>query len=501
MRVENFSEANFRSTAISESERVIHWLGHKAFLSWWAHPNPFRKTSPGAVPNKEICDLLVAFEDDVLVFSDKRCEWIEHPDPNISWLRWHKRAVEKSISQLRGAERFIRQDPGLLYQDPSCESVLSVDRDRLRKARIHKIAVVQGAEAAVRKAVGGPGTLMIESIGGTDPSPFTLGQVFDGSMYHVMDGVAARMTLTNLDTARDFVRYLNERERFFKSTSILVPGEDELLAIYLMNGSLPESVNGTRIEQVSSLVVPEGYAEDFQKSGKYGIWVEENEQSYILDEIIEKFKYHLDQGTSIKHEGFDPVEFEHGYRRIAATARVERRMLVAILASMALDPDHKNPGYMRRAMVRLQGHDDHALVLLVVDPGFARSEEEYREYRRNLLRGLMIIARKIIGQGSVVGLALNSAQRETTSEDFMLLKESDWSAEMEEEATQLQSALGIWKDENWVSSQYYALERSPEMPKPGVAAGIDEAEFAKWVAEGKEQSAGSPAKESDGGGK
>jgi hypothetical protein len=50
----------------------------------------------------EIADLLVVFESDVIIFSDKDCEFPDTDDPDLDWARWYRRAIVASARQLWG---------------------------------------------------------------------------------------------------------------------------------------------------------------------------------------------------------------------------------------------------------------------------------------------------------------------------------------------------------------------------------------------------------------
>jgi len=52
----------------------------------------------GRGDGKELCDLLVLFGDDVILFSDKRVLFRQSSSVETSWGRWFKRAVFKSLS-------------------------------------------------------------------------------------------------------------------------------------------------------------------------------------------------------------------------------------------------------------------------------------------------------------------------------------------------------------------------------------------------------------------
>jgi hypothetical protein len=57
---------------------------------------------------------------DVVIFSDKSIGWPNSDDLALSWSRWYRRAVVKSVEQIRGAERWLRQYPDRIFIDPGC---------------------------------------------------------------------------------------------------------------------------------------------------------------------------------------------------------------------------------------------------------------------------------------------------------------------------------------------------------------------------------------------
>lgn len=54
------------------TEKSLAELCQRSFLSLWRHPHIYRSSRP--IPH-EVCDLLVVFGDDVIVFSDKSTEF------------------------------------------------------------------------------------------------------------------------------------------------------------------------------------------------------------------------------------------------------------------------------------------------------------------------------------------------------------------------------------------------------------------------------------------
>jgi predicted solute-binding protein len=66
------AEKIHRSRGSTASERLLADLGEQASLILWSYPNLFYdKKQKGKGDGKELCDMLVACGDDVIIFSDK----------------------------------------------------------------------------------------------------------------------------------------------------------------------------------------------------------------------------------------------------------------------------------------------------------------------------------------------------------------------------------------------------------------------------------------------
>src|ERR1035437_5261972 len=136
-----------QSEGITPSERYLTRLARKAFLSLWSYSNLYTDEgrSTGKGDGKELCDLLVVFGNNVLIFSDKHSEFPSHPDINVSWSRWYRRAVEKSSRQLAGAKKFIQAHPTRVFLDKACQARLPIDLPHLGVARYFLFAVTRGS--------------------------------------------------------------------------------------------------------------------------------------------------------------------------------------------------------------------------------------------------------------------------------------------------------------------------------------------------------------------
>ena len=100
-----------RSEGTTPSEKYLKKLCDRSFLSLWSYPSVFRDQgrTKGKGDGKEVADLLVVFENHVIVFSDKHIHFENTNDIVVGWSRWFRKAVLKSAQQTWGAERWIRQ--------------------------------------------------------------------------------------------------------------------------------------------------------------------------------------------------------------------------------------------------------------------------------------------------------------------------------------------------------------------------------------------------------
>ncbi|EJC3370364.1 hypothetical protein MYW81_004598, partial [Salmonella enterica] len=112
-----------KQDGFNESEKYLADLCSKTFLSLWSYPNVYTdegKKSDNS-DGKELCDLLVVFNQHVIIFSDKDIGFKDTGNIEVDWGRWVKRAVLKSANQLYGAENWIRERSNRIYLDPKCK--------------------------------------------------------------------------------------------------------------------------------------------------------------------------------------------------------------------------------------------------------------------------------------------------------------------------------------------------------------------------------------------
>lgn len=96
---------------MTPSEKIVADLSRSSFLSFWSFPNPKGKK------NKELCDILVVCEPDIIIFSVKDISVKRSGNYNVDYDRWKRHAIDESIGQIYGAERIIRLRDEIFLND------------------------------------------------------------------------------------------------------------------------------------------------------------------------------------------------------------------------------------------------------------------------------------------------------------------------------------------------------------------------------------------------
>ena len=149
-----------KSAGITPTEKYLVRLCERAFLRPWSYPNLYRNQGGG----KELCDVLIAFDRDVIIFSDKSCAYPDTGDDVTDWARWFKRSIRNSARQVYGAERWIRDHPDRIFLDPGCKHPLPLTLPPSEEMRIHRVVVARGAGERCSAFFGGDsGSLMVRN--------------------------------------------------------------------------------------------------------------------------------------------------------------------------------------------------------------------------------------------------------------------------------------------------------------------------------------------------
>ena len=385
-----------KSKGRTASERYLAKLCDRTFLSLWSFPNVFsdRGRKNGMGHGKEVCDLLVVFGDDVIIFSDKSCEFKDTGNTDVDWRRWHRRAITKSENQVQGAERWMRDYPDRLFIDPDCTTPLPIPLPPLDRRRVHRVVVALGAtEACKRFYGGGSGSLRLRSYlldpqdrPPEDPAlfPFTVGHTDPNKGYvHIFDDVTLDIVMGELDTVKDFCAYLTKKENLIRSgVAVDATGEEDLLAVYLRDINEEGEHDFQLPSDLDGVVVVEGMWTGRLRNPQYLRKKEADKVSYVWDRLIEHFNAHVARGTAkILGEG-DQAGYEKGIRILASLPRVERRALAKGLLEFIQISKPNQTSFRGTVWGREQ---DLGFSFLLFPPRTDRSYEEYRIVRHNLL--------------------------------------------------------------------------------------------------------------------
>lgn len=125
------------STGVTASERFVAALCKRSFLRLWTHPNPKGKKG------KELCDCLVVCGPHVVIVSVKEREYRETSD-SAGWERWTRVAIDESVAQISGAERWLETIDQVERSDG--RFVTLPERE---ERQYHRVAVAFGSHGKV----------------------------------------------------------------------------------------------------------------------------------------------------------------------------------------------------------------------------------------------------------------------------------------------------------------------------------------------------------------
>lgn len=441
-----------RSDGVTPSEKYLKKLCDRSFLSLWSYPGVFRDQgrTKGKGDGKEVSDLLVVFENHVIIFSDKHIQFDETGDIEVSWGRWFRKAVLKSAQQVWGAERWIRHFPDRLFLDKQCTLPLPIVLPDPKNAFFHRIVVAHGASRVCQGRMGGSGSFMLDThVVGEEhlTSPFVIGHIDATVGYvHVFDDTSLSVVMTYLDTISDFVAYLTNKQKLLTSGLYLVAaGEEELLAEYVakLNDAgehdfvFPRNADGVRLL--------EGKWAKFLASEERKSQVAANHISYSWDLLIEKFLHHLMSGTQYETTHPEIREQEKSFRWLARENRTRRRMLAKAIHGLL----EKTPADYRASRLLKPSRLGDPYYLFLLLPRYPSVEEkDYRRVRSQLLREYCLVVKLHFPDAQhIIGIATEPLDgNECRSEDFVHLDATEWNEDLDRQARASKRDLGIFTD-------------------------------------------------------
>jgi hypothetical protein len=399
---------------LTPSEVLVSELCRRSFLTLWSEANPITR------PGKELCDLLVVCAPDVVIFSVKEIALKDSGSPTVDWQRWRRRAIDDSVKQLYGAERWVRSTSRVIRADGSLGLMLPPP-DRLR---VHRVAVALGGRGAV---------------------PYFQGD-FGKGFVHVLDEVALRTVLTELDTITDFVDYLTAKEALVRTGAVpfMEGQEEDLLAFYIHQGR--QFPRGPDL-----IVVGDNLWKTLVQKPEWQARKEADRESYVWDGLIETLRESCEVPGASPSDALDALD--GALAIMARENRFARRILAHGFNEFMRDAAEKRT--RARIMPSLSGV--HYVFL-------ASDHDEDREARRAelALRCFIARGRKGMSGDTVVGIATERyAPNAGFSMDAVRLTKPKWT-------THDQQALeGIQRDLGYFVKPVMSRLRGDEFPKPG----------------------------------
>jgi hypothetical protein len=287
-----------RSNGITDSEVYLNKLCESTFLKLWSYPNLYHS------PGKELCDLLVVFENHIIIFSDKDCKFLSNNNLDLDWQRWFRSAIHDPANQAWGAERSIKRKKSL-FSDRACTEPFHMEIPDPKTLIFHIVVVAHDSSMRCHQELGGSGSLLIASNiqGHTQHKiPFFIGDIDPTKTFvHVLDDTSLDIVLKTLDTISDFVDYLTKKEKLLRSNVFTVAtGEEDLLAYYLQHLNVDKRHDFIIPFNRQVLQIDEIW-ENFKNSPLRQAQELANKVSYVWDWLIEEFSKQMWQDNLVAY--------------------------------------------------------------------------------------------------------------------------------------------------------------------------------------------------------
>ncbi|MFH1837814.1 MAG: hypothetical protein ABH862_06870 [Candidatus Omnitrophota bacterium] len=445
LNIEKYAKIK-KPEGFTPTEKLLGDLCDKTFLKLWSYLNPYKDDG------KELCDLLVVFENHVFIFFDRESKRLIDPssDFQVSWSRWKKEVIDKQIKTALGAERYIKSKRGI-YLDNKQQTPFPIPIPQ-KDIQIHKIIIAHGASEACRafskKNI--TGSLAITYAEDVFPGnfPFII-NLHKNDLIHVFDSENIRLIFNELDTFYDFKTYILKKEKAISDLhGLTYCGEEDLLAHYYLNFDSESNCHfiGVKDKNPDLLCICEGEWVDFVKKRQYKLRKKANEVSYFWDHLIQKTSEFALKGEVVGNAKI--YSGDSAIREMAKEPRFHRRALSArMIEAIRNFPDNVGSIFKSASFTpSFYSDTGYAFLQLKVDEK-GNYEKEYRPRRRAMLTILCGVVKNMFPElNKVVGIAIDAPKfAKGNSEDFLLLKCDDWSEEDRKYYEEQNKALNFFK--------------------------------------------------------
>lgn len=379
-----------------KAEQLVQDLALKTFLTDWCYLNPLLPSG------KELCDLLVVFDEVAIIWQIKDLKLGKQD-------QYRKSQVEKNLRQLSGARRQLF----------NLKTSLELENPRRGK---------EPFDATTIKEI-----YLVSVLLGEPQEWFSFIEFVKDNIIHVFTREFTQIALRELDTVSDFTSYLQAKEVLTRKDKrfIILGGEQELLALYLMNNRSFE-----KLEKATHIMIDEGSWEHLQNMEEYKAKKKEDEISYGWDSMI-----------NIIHK--TSPEYEKVARELARPNRFKRRYLSKVYLGAHMKAHNDNKHDLLRRVLPM---DDVTYCFLFQDGP--------RERRIAMLSAICQIARvKSPENKKVIGIATEKKIRPRCSYDFCLVNIPELTEEYQKYINELQKDTGI------LTNPIFGYTHEEEYPK------------------------------------
>lgn len=420
-----------KSTGLTKTEKLLSYLCDETFLKLWSYPNVYKEDG------KELCDLLVVFENHVFIFFDREnLRLNSEADISVAWPRWKKEVIDKQTKTALGAERYIKAGRNI-FLDGKCtkEFPLTIPTADLS---IHKIIIAHGAREACKKFSNDniSGSLGI-TYGFPVPDfniPFLI-NLDPNECIHVFDSENLEIIFEELDTFYDFKSYLLAKEEAIKRFSLIsYCGEEDLLANYFFNFDEVDECHfiGVKDKDADGLMIDQGDWVELVRSPAYKRKKEADRPSYFWDALIQRTSANALNGTLLGDGNV--FRDKNAILEMAKEPRLYRRILsdrmIAAIKNFPLDsrPLVRNLSFMSSF------YKETGYVFLQIKNVNAKKvdyEKEHRPRRQSMLQIACGAAKnKFPYLKKIIGIAIDAPKfSDLNSEDFIYMDCSAWTDE------------------------------------------------------------------------
>jgi hypothetical protein len=413
--------------------------GEEIAFAWASHAflGPFTFLSPYHKNGMELCDVLIIFADYAIVVQQKEVTLSQTELSEVDWQRWKRRAVDSAKTQVLGAIRILNKSGLKLYSDAACENRIHPSRLKFNPEKVFGVIIANGSQYAPQafSPTNEPTLQLYYGIDGSNHSPeqpFLVNCYLEGQKpLLVLDDYSGHILFTELNTAADFINYVEKRSAFLSRFDFFSwNGEQELIAAYYMSMD-SDGVHGFSYLENNGLIDVEMGVYDsadylrIKASSRYHQKKKLEERSFLVDSILTL--KHSQYGDRLLGDN----EVSRGMKLLALTSRFERRMISErISTAFNLVPRNQNSSQLlnRGASAGWIGDGNEASKLFVaiavfIETDVPKSIDLYLDFLTLSAESYALETRRIsdLGPTNFAYLALaETCQRNTRTYDVVI---------------------------------------------------------------------------------